>query len=118
MGGFPSGQREQTVNLLSVTSVVRIHPSPPRKPHYSVRFFFFVGVVYSHPLLTRFCALRELRTQNICHKIRYSVAPLLTNHGSSALASPLNFKIYLIANINLSKVNFVKIFFKVISYYL
>ncbi len=29
MEGFPSGQRGQTVNLLSVTSVVRIHPPPP-----------------------------------------------------------------------------------------
>ena len=28
MGGFPSGQRGQTVNLLSTTSVVRIHPHP------------------------------------------------------------------------------------------
>ena len=26
--GFPSGQRGQTVNLLSTTSVVRIHPHP------------------------------------------------------------------------------------------
>ena len=31
MGAFPSGQRGQTVNLLSVTSVVRIHPLPPEK---------------------------------------------------------------------------------------
>ena len=31
MGGFPSGQREQTVNLLSVTSMVRIHLLPPKK---------------------------------------------------------------------------------------
>ena len=31
MGRFPSGQREQTVNLPSATSVVRIHPCPPRK---------------------------------------------------------------------------------------
>ena len=30
MGEFPSGQRGQTVNLLSVTSVVRIHPRPPK----------------------------------------------------------------------------------------
>ena len=30
MGEFPSGQRGQTVNLLSVTSVVRIHLPPPR----------------------------------------------------------------------------------------
>ena len=29
MGRFPSGQRGQTVNLLSVTSMVRIHLSPP-----------------------------------------------------------------------------------------
>ena len=29
MGRFPSGQREQTVNLPSQTSVVRIHPPPP-----------------------------------------------------------------------------------------
>ncbi len=28
---FPSGQREQTVNLSSPTSVVRIHPLPPAK---------------------------------------------------------------------------------------
>ena len=32
MGEFPSGQRGQTVNLLSSTSVVRIHPLPPEKP--------------------------------------------------------------------------------------
>ena len=29
MGDFPSGQRGQTVNLLSLTSVVRIHHPPP-----------------------------------------------------------------------------------------
>ncbi len=31
MGDFPSGQRGQTVNLLSLTSVVRIHHPPPEK---------------------------------------------------------------------------------------
>ena len=36
MGGFPSGQREQTVNLSSMTSVVRIHHLPPEsKPTFS-----------------------------------------------------------------------------------
>ena len=30
MGEFPSGQRGQTVNLLSMTSVVRIHLPPPK----------------------------------------------------------------------------------------
>ena len=31
MDGFPSGQRGQTVNLLSLTSVVRIHLHPLRR---------------------------------------------------------------------------------------
>ena len=34
MGDFPSGQRGQTVNLLSVTSVVRILPLPPTKTEH------------------------------------------------------------------------------------
>ncbi len=37
--------------------------------------------------LTRFCAMRELRTQKSCHKIRYSVAPLLTNPLSSTITA-------------------------------
>ena len=40
MEGFPSGQREQTVNLSSMTSVVRIHHLPP-KLTASVRMLFF-----------------------------------------------------------------------------
>ena len=31
MGAFPSGQRGQTVNLLAMPSVVRIHPLPPQE---------------------------------------------------------------------------------------
>ena len=31
MGDFPSGQRGQTVNLLAMPSVVRIHHPPPEK---------------------------------------------------------------------------------------
>ena len=31
MGEFPSGQRGQTVNLLRIASVVRIHLPPPAK---------------------------------------------------------------------------------------
>ena len=31
MEEFPSGQRGQTVNLLRLASVVRIHPPPPKK---------------------------------------------------------------------------------------
>ena len=43
MGEFPSGQREQTVNLSSLTSVVRIHPLPPKKTLlFAVSFFFYM----------------------------------------------------------------------------
>ena len=43
MEEFPSGQRGQTVNLLSLTSVVRIHPPPPRRcGWYIVRSVFFI----------------------------------------------------------------------------
>ena len=43
MGEFLSGQREQTVNLSSVTSVVRIHPLPPKlKTSIILRFLIFV----------------------------------------------------------------------------
>ncbi len=41
MGAFPSGQRGQTVNLLSLTSVVRIHPLPP-KNSIALRCYFFI----------------------------------------------------------------------------
>ena len=42
MGEFPSGQRGQTVNLLSVTSVVRIHPLPPKQKPTNRSVFCFV----------------------------------------------------------------------------
>ena len=50
---------------------------------------FRAGFVMSHELdfhlsLTRFCALRELRTQIKWRKMRYSVASLLTNPVSSS----------------------------------
>jgi hypothetical protein len=39
--GFPSGQRGQTVNLLSTTSMVRIHLPPPEKViDFTVDHFF------------------------------------------------------------------------------
>ena len=41
---FPSGQRGQTVNLLLVASVVRIHPLPPkiRTQKCADLFFYFL----------------------------------------------------------------------------
>ncbi len=43
MGVFPSGQRGQTVNLLSSTSVVRIHPLPPKQKTDQKVGFLFCG---------------------------------------------------------------------------
>lgn len=44
MGDFQSGQMGQTVNLLSMTSVVRIHHLPPtfRRSAYKQALFIFV----------------------------------------------------------------------------
>ena len=48
MGEFPSGQRGQTVNLLSVTSVVRIHLPPPKSPiSYGYRTFLHHFAVFA-----------------------------------------------------------------------
>ena len=49
MGEFPSGQRGQTVNLLLIASVVRIHLPPPnvRNPNFfpvGDGFGFFVYI--------------------------------------------------------------------------
>ena len=41
MGEFPSGQRGQTVNLLLLASMVRIHPLPPRRGKVRFAPFFF-----------------------------------------------------------------------------
>ena len=49
LGGFPSGQRGQTVNLLRFASVVRIHPLPPNKKDL-LRQVFFCLVDWSVPL--------------------------------------------------------------------
>ena len=44
MGDFPSGQRGQTVNLLSTTSLVRIqHPPPQTTQCESIEFFVCGG---------------------------------------------------------------------------
>ena len=39
MDGFPSGQRERTVNPLSQTTMVRIHPRPPKHKAPCTRVF-------------------------------------------------------------------------------
>ena len=41
MDGFPSGQRGQTVNLLQIASVVRIHLHPFKMTRTDVRVFVY-----------------------------------------------------------------------------
>ena len=47
MGEFPSGQRGQTVNLLSLTSVVRTHPLPPKIRTRKCADFYLLPVTFS-----------------------------------------------------------------------
>ena len=54
MGEFPSGQRGQTVNLLSVTSVVQIHLLPPE--HIPQKNTMYLSAVLFYPL-TSVCKL-------------------------------------------------------------
>ena len=55
VGVFPSGQRGQTVNLLSTTSVVRIHPLPPKITNRFCGWLFFCekGVDSNHKSINR-----------------------------------------------------------------
>ena len=51
MGDFPSGQRGQTVNLLAMPSVVRIHHPPPKKQfHRQVELLFLLWGSWSRSL--------------------------------------------------------------------
>ena len=43
MEEFPSGQRGQTVNLLRLASMVRIHPPPPKKLRFLNATFFNIS---------------------------------------------------------------------------
>ena len=60
MGDFPSGQRGQTVNLLAMPSVVRIHHPPPEKRHTfrCVSFLLWCGF---EPILMRYAGGISLR---------------------------------------------------------
>ncbi len=64
MGEFPSGQRGQTVNLLSLTSVVRIHLLPPDYvPDFTVRHIF----LSIHAGLRVFFRFKKGLVSHYCH---------------------------------------------------
>ena len=63
-GRFPSGQREQTVNLPTMSSVVRIHPFPPQKAGTKFMVPAFCaekGWIPNHGALARGSAVRRRR---------------------------------------------------------
>ena len=47
MGEFPSGQRGQTVNLLAMPSMVRIHLPPPKILHESAGFLLITSSLFT-----------------------------------------------------------------------
>ena len=59
MGEFPSGQRGQTVNLLLIASVVRIHLPPPIPNTKVLGIFAFLRIVAG------FCYQKVLNKE--CH---------------------------------------------------
>ena len=84
MGRFPSGQREQTVNLPSTTSVVRIHPYPPKHRVQYVPCVFYCPKFkkggFERALRKRFSESFLARGSNIrsvliCIKIDFAFSP-------------------------------------------
>ena len=64
MGEFPSGQRGQTVNLLLLASVVRIHPPPPDYvPDFTVGHIF----LSIHAGLRAFFRFKKGLVSHYCH---------------------------------------------------
>ena len=65
MGEFPSGQRGQTVNLLAMPSVVRIHLPPPKQSqtnHAGSPGFCAVPAIYMvSGLFVLVCPLANLK---------------------------------------------------------
>ena len=65
MGEFPSGQRGQTVNLLAMPSVVRIHLPPPEKS--TRKRAFFNDIRLRRVILLRSCI--RLRSSDIASQL-------------------------------------------------
>lgn len=73
MGEFPSGQRGQTVNLLSLTSMVRIHLPPPSQI-FAVQWTAFLLLLsvkspFSNLGLTPAKWWRDFHDTHLMHKI-------------------------------------------------
>ena len=104
MGEFPSGQREQTVNLSSVTSVVRIHPHPPFRvfitdlsDEHSIFLCFFIvfNLCIEQVLACSFLLCREILNGNAlsCFKDDILLFNRIINYPDKAIMNyyPLRF---------------------------
>ena len=67
MGGFPSGQRGQTVNLLQIASVVRIH-------HHPFQFYFITESIQKPEEQADVAQLAE---QLICNQQVIGSSPII-----------------------------------------
>ena len=94
MGEFPSGQRGQTVNLLSVTSVVRIHLPPPNSASKDAEFCFILSTFRT--ILYVFIKAAPARARHFPSATRYCflLFPLLLTscRGQSHLACCLSLR--------------------------
>ncbi len=70
--GFPSGQREQTVNLLSTTSVVRIHLPPPKKETPNRVFLFLTPGGGFEASVNKPCRWQGF-SEPVCYKSNYEI---------------------------------------------
>ena len=82
MGDFPSGQRGQTVNLLAMPSVVRIHHPPPENDKFRQKLVVFsyirLTASYMHLRCVIFASqvicLRALGANIISLKLQVSIS--------------------------------------------
>ena len=91
MGEFPSGQRGQTVNLLSVTSVVRIHPRPPKNLNMKMFGYFFTFFHHKKKecLTGKDDSMSKMKSEILSY-FWILIASILYGVGTSAFIFPCN----------------------------
>ena len=82
MDGFPSGQRGQTVNLLQVASVVRIHLHPFNMPMWlnSLRLTTSIAgraLITNQLLGSKYADVAQLAEQLICNQQVIGSSPII-----------------------------------------
>ena len=105
MDGFPSGQREQTVNLPAPLSVVRIHPRPPSKSTANRGAFAYFHVTLFRAGLTAVYRTALLLTSSrVCDiiMILFSFEPTVDSRNGEYNNFSLNTGLPLYGHMNIS----------------